>query len=89
MRRVWALALVYFGAVAGLYGVGFWLPQIVKAFGLSNIATGWVVAIPYAVAAAVMVWYGHRSDAQARTQGPRRGGAAGGGGGHRRVHPDP
>ena len=60
--RVWGLALVYFGAVAGLYGVGFWLPQIVKAFGLSNAATGWVVAIPYVVAAVVMVWYSHRSD---------------------------
>ena len=60
--RVWGLALVYFGAVAGLYGVGFWLPQIVKAFGLSNAATGWVVAIPYAVSAVVLVWYGRRSD---------------------------
>ncbi len=60
--RVWALALVYFGAVAGLYGVGFWLPQIVKAFGLSNAATGWVVAVPYVVAAGVMIWFGHRSD---------------------------
>ncbi len=60
--RVWALSLVYFGAVAGLYGVGFWLPQIVKAFGLSNAMTGWVVAIPYVVAALVMVWYGRRCD---------------------------
>jgi MFS family permease len=60
--RVWGLSLVYFGGVAGLYGVGFWLPQIVKAFGLSNAATGWVVAIPYGVAAGGMVWYGHRSD---------------------------
>jgi MFS family permease len=60
--RVWALSLVYFGAVGGLYGVGFWLPQFVKAFGLSNAMTGWVVAIPYVVAALVMVWFGHRSD---------------------------
>ena len=60
--RVWGLALVYFGAVAGLYGVGFWLPQIVKAFGMSNATTGWVVAIPYVVGAVVMVWYGRRSD---------------------------
>ena len=63
--RVWGLALVYFGAIAGLYGVGFWLPQIVKAFGLSNAMTGWVVAIPYVVSAAVMVWFGRHSD---RTQ---------------------
>ncbi|CAH2601533.1 putative tartrate transporter [Rhodovastum atsumiense] len=67
--RVWALALVYFGAVAGLYGVGFWLPQIIKTFGLSNALTGWVVAIPYAVSALCMVWYGHRSDARHERKG--------------------
>jgi MFS transporter, ACS family, tartrate transporter len=63
--RVWALALVYFGLVACLYGVGFWLPQIIKAFGLSNAMTGWVVAIPYAIGAAFMIWYGRHSDAKA------------------------
>ena len=67
--RVWALSLVYFGAVACLYGVGFWLPQIIKAFGLSNAMTGWVTAIPYAVAAVCMVWYGRRSDAKAERKG--------------------
>jgi ACS family tartrate transporter-like MFS transporter len=63
--HVWALALVYFGDVACLYGVGFWLPQIIKAFGLSNATTGWVTAIPYAIGAAFMVWYGHHSDTKA------------------------
>ena len=70
--RVWALAAVYFGLVACNYGVGFWLPQIVKGFGLSNLATGWVTAIPYAVGAAFMVWYGYHSD----HTGERRGHAA-------------
>jgi D-galactonate transporter len=60
--RVWALSIVYFGAVAGLYGVGFWLPQIVKAFGLSNFGTGCVVALPYVVATVAMVAYGRWSD---------------------------
>ncbi|HEY0421176.1 MAG TPA: MFS transporter [Acetobacteraceae bacterium] len=60
--RVLALALVYFGAVACNYGVGFWLPQIVKGFGLSNAMTGWVTAIPYVVGTIGMVWYGRRSD---------------------------
>ena len=36
--RVLALSLVYFGAVATNYGLSFFLPQIVKAFGLSNLA---------------------------------------------------
>jgi len=67
--RVWALALVYFGDVACLYGVGFWLPQIIKAFGLSNAMTGWVTAIPYAIGAAFMVWYGHHSDAKTERKG--------------------
>jgi MFS transporter, ACS family, tartrate transporter len=67
--RVWALALVYFGLVACNYGVGFWLPQIIKAFGLSNAATGWVTAIPYAIGAAFMVWYGYHSDATGERKG--------------------
>src|SRR5207249_10552725 len=29
-RRVWRLAVLYFVLVTGLYGVGLWLPQIVK-----------------------------------------------------------
>ncbi|MGC1351191.1 MAG: MFS transporter [Xanthobacteraceae bacterium] len=67
--RVWALALVYFGLVACNYGVGFWLPQIIKAFGLSNFATGWVTAIPYAIGAIFMVWYGYHSDATGERKG--------------------
>jgi MFS transporter, ACS family, tartrate transporter len=60
--RVLALALVYFGAVAANYGVSFFLPQVIKAFGLSNAATGWVTAIPYLIGVIAMVWWGRRSD---------------------------
>src|SRR5690348_4148622 len=60
--KVMALALVYFGAVAANYGVSFFLPQIVKAFGLSNAATGWVTAIPYAIGIVAMIYWGRRSD---------------------------
>jgi len=62
--RVLALALVYFGVVAGVYGVSFFLPQVVKAFGLSNVATGWVTAIPYLIGVIAMVWWGRQSDRQ-------------------------
>ena len=79
--RVWALALVYFGLVACNYGVGFWLPQIIKAFGLSNAATGWVTAIPYAVGAAFMVWYGYHSDRRGERKVAHRGRAVDRGGG--------
>ncbi|MDO8595743.1 MAG: MFS transporter, partial [Sulfuricaulis sp.] len=60
--RVLALSLVYFGAVSCNYGVGFWLPQIVKNFGLSNAMTGLVTAIPYVVGTAGMIWFGRHSD---------------------------
>jgi MFS transporter, ACS family, tartrate transporter len=60
--RVLGLALVYFGIVTGLYGLGFWLPQIVKAFGLSTSMIGWVVAIPYVFSAIIMVPWSRHSD---------------------------
>jgi MFS transporter, ACS family, tartrate transporter len=60
--RVLALALVYFGNVACLYGVTFWLPSIIKGFGVSIAATGWISAIPYTVGFLGMVWWGLRSD---------------------------
>lgn len=62
--RVLALSLVYFGAVATNYGTAFWLPQIVKGFGLSNLAVGFVSAVPYIVGTIGMVWWGRRSDAK-------------------------
>jgi len=67
--RILALALVYFGLVAGNYGISFWLPQIIKQFGLSILATGWVTAIPYAIGAGFMVWYGRRSDSRTERKG--------------------
>jgi len=60
--RVLALGLVYFGAVACNYGIGFFLPQIVKSFGLDNLQTGFVTAIPYVVGTIAIVYWGHHSD---------------------------
>jgi ACS family tartrate transporter-like MFS transporter len=60
--RVLGLSLVYFGAVATNYGLSFFLPQIVKAFGLNTFVTTLVSATPYAVGLIGMVWWGRRSD---------------------------
>jgi D-galactonate transporter len=60
--RVLGLSLVYFGAVATNYGLSFFLPQIVKAFGLNTFLTTLVSATPYVVGAIGMVWWGRRSD---------------------------
>jgi MFS transporter, ACS family, tartrate transporter len=63
--RVLGLSLVYFGAVAMNYGLSFFLPQIVKAFGLNTFLTTVVSATPYAVGVIAMVWWGRRSDRKA------------------------
>lgn len=60
--KVLALSLVYFGAVATNYGLSFFLPQIVKSFGVSNLQAGFVTALPYIVGAISIVWWGRHSD---------------------------
>jgi D-galactonate transporter len=60
--RVLGLSLVYFGAVATNYGLSFFLPQIVKGFGLNTFLTTLVSATPYVVGLIGMVWWGRRSD---------------------------
>ena len=60
--RVIALALVYFGTSAGLYTLGIWAPQIIKGFGLSNLAVGFVNAIPPTVAVIAMYAWSWHSD---------------------------
>jgi ACS family tartrate transporter-like MFS transporter len=60
--RVWALGFVYLGYSISYYGVQLWLPQIVQAMGFSNIATGFLVALPYAATMVAMVMWGRSSD---------------------------
>ena len=61
--KVIMLSLVYFGFVSALYGMQFWLPQIVKAFGLTNAQTGFVTAIPYLFGTIAMILWARHSDA--------------------------
>src|ERR1700688_4084882 len=44
------------------YGLSFFLPQIVKAFGVSNVAAGFITAVPYLVGAIGMIVWGWHSD---------------------------
>jgi ACS family tartrate transporter-like MFS transporter len=60
--RVVSLGLVAFSLASLLFGVGFFLPSIVKSFGLTNMQTGWVSIIPPAAGAAAMIWWGRHSD---------------------------
>jgi ACS family tartrate transporter-like MFS transporter len=61
--RVWLLAIVYFTIPVALYGMSFWLPQILKTVsGGSDFEVGLLSAIPYAVGASGMVLVGRHSD---------------------------
>jgi ACS family tartrate transporter-like MFS transporter len=71
--RVLGLGLVFFGIVSGLYGLTYWLPQIVKdvvadigldkVTGVSiNALTGYLVAVPFAFAVVAMIWWTRHSD---------------------------
>jgi MFS family permease len=61
-RHVLIMALVYSGAAGASSAMAVWQPQVIKAFGLSNLQTGFLNAVPYAVAAVLMVLWGRSSD---------------------------
>ena len=59
-KEVWNFSLIYFGVVLTLYGLVFWLPQIVHDFGYGPIGIGYLTATPYAIGAIAMVaWSRH------------------------------
>lgn len=61
--RVWLMSLIYFCFVMGLYGVGFWLPTIIKATGVKDaLQIGLLTAIPYAFGVVVMVLASRSAD---------------------------
>jgi ACS family tartrate transporter-like MFS transporter len=62
-RRVLALALLLFLFTMALNGSLFWIPQIVKTFGVSNATVGWLTAIPYFLSVLAMVTWSRHSDA--------------------------
>ncbi|MEI6282530.1 MAG: hypothetical protein WCP82_07420 [Alphaproteobacteria bacterium] len=56
------MALIYAGAVGASTSLGLWMPQIVKAYGLTNFETGMINSIPFGIAAVWMVLWGRSSD---------------------------
>jgi nitrate/nitrite transporter NarK len=62
-RRVLVFALLYFTMVINVYGLSFWVGEIVDNIGgLSEVGKGFVTAIPYAVAIIGMVVIPRHSD---------------------------
>jgi MFS family permease len=67
--RVLLLAATFFSNVCLMNGITFFLPQIVKGFGLGPVQTGLVVAVPSLLALVTLLWWGRRSDARAERFG--------------------
>jgi len=55
--RVFVLAFVNFCGIVGSVGVGLWMPQIIKQFGVTHSVVGWLAAIPYLIGAFAMLWW--------------------------------
>jgi MFS transporter, ACS family, tartrate transporter len=64
--RVLILAAIQFGFTLASYGIGIWLPLILKEYHLSNLAIGWMAAIPYLFASAGMIVWARYVDRSGR-----------------------
>jgi len=60
--KVLLLSLTWLGMVTAGYGVVFFVPQIIKQLGLTNMQVGWATMIPYFCGAVSVVTWGWISD---------------------------
>jgi MFS transporter, ACS family, tartrate transporter len=61
-KYVLAGALIYGGSTGASACLSIWLPQILKSYGLTNMQTALSNAVPFGVAALVMVLWARHSD---------------------------
>ena len=64
--RVLICAAIQFGFTLGSYGIGIWLPLMLKEYHLSTITIGWISAIPYLFASAGMILWARYVDEKGR-----------------------
>jgi MFS family permease len=64
--RVLILAVIQFGFTLASYGIGIFLPLILKEYQLSNWAIGWFSTIPYLFASAGMILWARHVDQKGR-----------------------
>src|ERR1700730_9113360 len=61
-KHVLVLSVVLAGSTAVSSGLQIWQPQIIKSYGLTNMQTGLLNSIPFALALVIMILWGRRSD---------------------------
>lgn len=61
--EVWRLSIINFTQIGGIYGLVFWLPQLVHDLGAKGLVqTGLISAVPFGFAAIGMMIVGRHSD---------------------------
>ena len=60
--RVMALGFVYMATNIPQYGLSFFLPQIIKEFGVSDIKAGFITTLPYLAGGLGMIIWSRNSD---------------------------
>jgi len=61
-KYVLVLSITLAGSTAVSSGLQIWQPQIIKSYGLTNMQTGLLNSLPFALASIIMVLGGRRSD---------------------------
>ena len=61
-KRVLMLALLFLPFPLAIYGLSMWLPTIIKQFGVSDMSTGFLSAVPYLFAVAGLLIVPRHSD---------------------------
>ncbi len=60
--EVLKLCLAYFLWITGFWGFNYWMPTVLKSLsGWSNLAIGWLMAIPMGISLLTMLYIGHSS----------------------------
>lgn len=64
--RVWILSGITFSFTLGTYGIGIWLPQMLKAEGIETSLIGWVAAVPYFFSTLGLIYWARLVDKSGR-----------------------
>ncbi|PLR35567.1 MFS transporter [Chimaeribacter coloradensis] len=64
--RVWLLSGITFSFTLGTYGIGIWLPQMIKAQGIETSLIGWLAAIPYFFSTLGLIYWAKLVDKSGR-----------------------
>lgn len=61
-RRVLLLAVTFVGFPLAAYGLSYWLPTVVKGFGVSNTMNGFINVLPWLCAGVALWWVPRHSE---------------------------